>query len=85
MFACNFFSTARKRRLVQAPTREDCICLCFLVPAGQNNSHGGRSWSGPDPKGGGGGGGLYGPQNWYTEKCALSAPEAPDILFEGER
>ena len=28
-----------------------------------------------------GGGGLYGPQNCRTEQCALSAPEAPDILF----
>ena len=34
----------------------------------------------PTPKGGGGGG-LYGPQNCYTEQCALSAPEAPEILF----
>ena len=39
---------------------------------------GGRSWSGPDPKGGGG---VYGPQNCRTEQGALSAPEAPEILF----
>ena len=25
--------------------------------------------------------GLYGPQNCRTEQCALSAPEAPQILF----
>ena len=44
--------------------------------------HGGRSWSGPDPKGGGGGPPpLYGPQNCRTEQGALSAPEAPEILF----
>ena len=35
----------------------------------------------PTPKGGGGGGGLYGPQNCRTEQGALSAPEAPEILF----
>ena len=38
----------------------------------------------PTPKGGGGGGTpppLYGPQNCRTEQCALSAPEAPHILF----
>ena len=29
----------------------------------------------------GGGGPLYGPHNCYTEQCALSAPEAPEILF----
>ena len=29
----------------------------------------------------GGGGGLYGPQNCRTEQGALSAPEAPEILF----
>ena len=28
-----------------------------------------------------GGGGLYGPQNCHTEQCALSAPEALEILF----
>ena len=39
-------------------------------------AHGRRS----DPKGGGGG--LYGPQNCCTEQCALSAPEAPQILFQ---
>ena len=44
--------------------------------------HGGRSWSGPDPKGGGGTPPpLYGPQNCRTEQGALSAPEAPEILF----
>ena len=43
--------------------------------------HGGRSWSGPDPKGGGDPPPLYGPQNCCTEQCALSAPEAPEILF----
>ena len=43
--------------------------------------HGGRSWLGPDPKGGGGGPPLYGPQNCRTEQCALSAPEAPEMLF----
>ena len=39
--------------------------------------------SGPDPKGGGGGDPppLYGPQNCRTEQGALSAPEAPEILF----
>ena len=38
----------------------------------------------PTPKGGGGGGGgaRYGPQNCRTEQCALSAPEAPQILFQ---
>ena len=41
-------------------------------------SHGGCSWPGPDPKEGGG---VYGPQNCCTEQCALSAPEAPEILF----
>ena len=36
----------------------------------------------PTPKGGGGGPPpLYGPQNCRTEQCALSAPEAPEILF----
>ena len=46
-------------------------------------THGGRPWSGPDPKGGGGGTPppLYGPQNCRTEQGALSAPEAPEILF----
>ena len=33
----------------------------------------------PTPKGGWG---LYGAQNCRTEQCALSAPEAPEILFE---
>ena len=42
--------------------------------------HGGRSWSGPDPKGGVGG--ALRTQNCYTEQyCALSAPGAPEILF----
>ena len=35
----------------------------------------------PQREGGGGGGGLYGPQNCRMEQCALSAPEAPEILF----
>ena len=36
----------------------------------------------PTPKGGGGDPPpLYGPQNCRTEQCALSAPEAPEILF----
>ena len=40
---------------------------------------------GRDPAPGGGGGGLYRPQNCDTEQCALSAPEAAEILFQGER
>ena len=41
---------------------------------------GGAPGQDPTPKGGGGGG-LYGPQNCRTEQGALSAPEAPEILF----
>ena len=45
--------------------------------------HGGRFRLGPDPKGGGvpPPPPLYEPQNCRTEQCALSAPEAPQILF----
>ena len=44
-------------------------------------NHGGRSWSGPDPKGGGYPPPLYRPQNGCTEQWVLWAPEAPEILF----
>ena len=39
---------------------------------------------GTRPQRGGGGGTppLFGPQNCRTEQCALSAPEAPQILFQ---
>ena len=47
---------------------------CWL----EGDAPGGRSWSGPGPKGGGG---VYGPQNGHTEQCALSVREAPKILF----
>ena len=50
----------------------------------ENREYGQTTGAGPgrDPTPRGGGGvPLYGPQNCRTEQCALSAPEAPQILF----
>ena len=49
----------------------------------QASCTGGAPGQDPTPKGGGGGPPppLYGPQNCRTEQGALSAPEAPEILF----
>ena len=44
-------------------------------------THGGRSWSGPDPKGGGGGGALRTPKLSYGTMCFVGARGAGDFLL----
>ena len=59
------------------PKPRCCLCGPLVLQGEVTGAGPGRD---PTPKGGGGGG-LYGPQNCRTEQCALSAPEAPQILF----
>ena len=81
--------TAKIKRLHDLTPKKELPILLKMHACRQcahlwaTSDHGGRSWSGPDPKKGGGG--LYGPRDCYTEQCALSEPPRGSVSAPGAR